>query len=77
MQIVFVLQKPGDAVLDIFNERADLAAMVSDPGLPAGLHSSRVDLAGLAPGVYFYKVTLKYSDGSVERLKAGKFLRIR
>lgn len=76
LQIVYSMAKPGSAELDVFNERGDLAAKLRDSKV-SGVQASRLDLIGFSAGVYFYRLFLRYDDGSSQALPPGKIVRIR
>jgi hypothetical protein len=74
--IGFAMEQAGVARIEIFNERADLAAVEELP-LAAGQQSVLLDARPLAAGVYFYRCILKYGDGTTKRLPPGKFMVIK
>ncbi len=70
--VVYDMTGPGRMKLILWNEAAEKVAEVTDTK-PAGNQSTPFSLAGLAPGVYFYSVTLSYDSGSTQKIRVQKF----
>lgn len=66
----------GQMDLKVFNENGELAADIQDRKA-SGIQVTAFDLSRLAPGVYYYVVTLSYDSGQSVRLKPHKFTVIR
>ncbi|HVZ80699.1 MAG TPA: NHL repeat-containing protein [bacterium] len=75
-KLAYFMAESGSMDLKIFNESGELAADVTDQK-PAGPQTTPFRSSALAPGVYFYSVTLSYGSGKSERLKSGKFIVVR
>lgn len=70
--VSYNMAQAGQVDLKIWNERAELAAHITDSE-PAGVQATPFSIAGFGPGVYFYALTLTYASGQVEKLGPKKF----
>ena len=71
--VSYNMAQPGAVDLRVWNEKAELAAHVTD-SKPAGVQETSFSISGFATGVYFYFLTLTYSSGQVEKLGPKKFV---
>ena len=63
---------PGLVNVRMYNEIGDLATELEERK-PAGLQSSIINIGALAPGVYYYRVTLTFDDGTTKQHDKRKF----
>ena len=61
----YALKRAMTVRLELYNQLGELVAEIGSGFEHAGLHSARLDMAGLAPGTYF--VRLSSSDAAVTR----------
>ena len=73
VQVVYQMEESGQVDVRVYQESGELATTVSDLR-PAGVQQSTVLLCVLAPGSYFYRVTLHYDSGRTVTLPTGRFL---
>jgi hypothetical protein len=73
VNIVYSMQDSGTASIRVYNAIGDLAASVQSGEELAGTQRSLISLDGFAPGIYLYKIVLKYDSGASESLAVQKF----
>jgi hypothetical protein len=66
------LKEPGRVFIRLFNESGDLVARLEEPH-DSGVWSTFLNTCSFSPGAYLFQVTIRYGDGSVEKLKQGWF----
>jgi len=71
-RMVFSMQEAGSATVRVYHEDGTLAARYSNRHA-AGLQVLPLGCV-FAPGMYFYRVTLHYESGLVEKPPAGWFV---
>ena len=76
MSIVFSMAGDGIAKVALFNSAGDLTGSIEE-SLPAGPQTVKADIAGYAPGAYFYAVSIRYGDGRREGQAVHKFAVVR
>jgi hypothetical protein len=67
------MQSAGTVTIKIYNEIGDLVDTIRDTRL-AGFQSSKVTVARMAPGLYFYIMTKHYNSGAKELFGMKKFV---
>jgi hypothetical protein len=65
--ILFELGKPADVVIEIFDVLGRNISSIEEKNLREGIHTMEYNAAGLASGVYFYRLSA-YSYGKEEML---------
>jgi hypothetical protein len=71
--IAYCMQSAGTVTIKIYNEIGDLVDTIRDTRL-AGFQSSKVTVARMAPGLYFYIMTKHYNSGAKELFGMKKFV---
>ncbi len=71
--VAYCMATSGNVTIRVYNEIGDLVNTVTD-SKPAGAHTSTVDTGRLAPGVYFYILSMKYDNGNSEKFSKKKFV---
>ncbi len=74
--LVYTLAGPASVKMTVWNEAAEEVAEVTDRK-GAGHQSTAFSLAGFAPGVYFYGLTLVDDSGRTRTFAPQKFAVIR
>ena len=74
--MAYFMAEAGKVQVRLWNENGDLAAAPSE-AQAAGYRCMRLDIKGYAPGIYYYRVVLRYDSGREERLRAGKLAILR
>lgn len=69
---VYAMREAGDVEIRVWNSAGDLVAQVFD-ARGAGTQQSSLRLNYFAPGVYYFRVSMRYASGSSESLSAQKF----
>lgn len=69
----YCMASAGDVNIRVYNVIGDLAAKIEDTKA-AGQHTSTLDTARLAPGVYLYILERNYTGGNKTRSKVKKFV---
>jgi len=67
------MKRPGRVHLRVWNAAAEKVAEVVEEK-PAGPQTSVLTVRDYAPGVYIYRVILRYDSGVVEKLSADRFV---
>jgi hypothetical protein len=67
------MQEAGVAEVRLYREDGILAARL-ERRHEAGLQTVPLGSCSFAPGMYLYRVVLKYDSGLVEKLKSGWFV---
>ncbi len=67
------MASPGNVTIRIYNEAGDLADEIDD-SKPAGLQTSQVSTGRMAPGVYYYLLSIRYDSGGSENQGVQKFV---
>ncbi|OGF45305.1 MAG: hypothetical protein A2231_11285 [Candidatus Firestonebacteria bacterium RIFOXYA2_FULL_40_8] len=70
--LAYCMTGPGLAKVTIYNEVGKLVYTLEE-GKAVGPQSSRIEVGNLAPGVYFYVLSMNYYDGTTARLAKRKF----
>jgi hypothetical protein len=71
-RIVFAMRSPGEAEVRVYHEDGTLVERMVRRR-PFGIQEEDLQTGRYAPGVYLYRVTLKYDTGFVEQLRSGWF----
>jgi hypothetical protein len=74
INIVYRMDGPGDARIRVFQAAGEPAAKAEERHNSGGVKRCTIPLAGFAPGVYFYKVDMRYDDGEHDKRPIGKFI---
>jgi hypothetical protein len=74
VHIVYRMDGPGQARIRVFQAAGDPAAMGEERHNSGGVKRCTVPVSGFAPGVYFYKVDMRYDDGRRDKRPVGKFI---
>lgn len=69
----YCMASAGNVKIRVYNVVGDLAVKVDDTK-SAGQHTSTIDTARLAPGVYLYILEREYNNGDKARSKVKKFV---
>lgn len=72
-KIVYSMQEEGRAEVRVYHEEGTLVVRLSNRHA-AGLQVVPLDPCTLAPGMYLYRVVLRYDSGLVEKLKSAWFV---
>lgn len=70
--MAYHMREGGACLVRVFHEGGKVVASFREEK-PAGPTFSRVNACPLAPGVYLYRLTLRYDSGTSEKL-SGKFV---
>jgi hypothetical protein len=65
-KITFYLEKPGYAVLKVFDIKGGLVKVLIDNRLNSGVHETEFNADELPGGIYFYKLEMLYDSGEPE-----------
>jgi hypothetical protein len=76
LRFYYALNTPGQVEIKIYNVLGELCDVVKDQKSTPGFHRTAWDLREAAPGIYFYKMSLKETTGTRE-LKVQKFVVIK
>jgi PKD repeat protein len=71
-EISYKLNIPAQVKLSIYNSHGQLINIIADGFHNAGLHKETIQRNGLAPGVYFFRMTIFNNDFEVQ--KNGKII---
>jgi hypothetical protein len=71
--IVYRMTGSGSVKIRVYNEAGDLVG-TADENNAAGLQTTRINTAGMAPGVYFYLLGINYDSGMSENQGLKKFV---
>jgi len=71
-KIVYAMRAPGTADIRVYHEDGTLAAHLEEHH-GFGLQVDLLRSCSFAPGVYLYRLTLRYDSGLVEKLGSGWF----
>jgi hypothetical protein len=74
IKFVYALKKPAEVTIYIYNFANKLAGKNVSTEAAGDNVSTEADIRKLPAGIYFYQITAKYTDGTSERLKPGKFM---
>jgi len=74
--IAYTMAEAGVVTIRVYNEAGELAATLEDRR-PAGVQTSMLRTADLAPGVYYYLLKRDYDSGASERARMQKFAVVR
>lgn len=69
----YCMASAGNVKIRVYNTIGDLAVKVDDTK-SSGQHTSTIDTARLAPGVYLYILEREYNNGDKARSKVKKFV---
>jgi hypothetical protein len=72
VNVVYTMKSPGQASVLVWNDRGDLVAKVQQEEL-AGVQKTKVPIGAFAPGVYLYRVDIRYAGGNEVRTDVNKF----
>lgn len=72
-RFAYLMAEPGTVTVRVYNAAGTLVATVEETA-PAGVQSSGLTTAGLAPGVYYYTLIRKYDSGSSDKADLAKFV---
>ena len=75
--LAYYMAQAGTARIRVWNETAELVAVLNDSNKGPGPQTSVLNLAGFSSGVYIYKVDLQYLGGTAESLAPQQFVVIR
>ena len=70
--IAYYMLVSGTVKIRIYNEIGDLVDTIVD-SKSSGAQASRVTVGSMAPGVYYYLITMEYDDGTAEKYSTRKF----
>jgi hypothetical protein len=73
VRIAYTMAEAGTVTIRIYNRAGELAATVEDTRA-AGVQSSALTTADLAPGVYYILLARKYGSGSSDKADVAKFV---
>jgi photosystem II stability/assembly factor-like uncharacterized protein len=65
-KITFYLEKPGYAVLKVFDIKGGLVKVLIDNRLNSGVHETEFNADELPGGIYFYRLEMLYDSGEPE-----------
>jgi len=71
--LCYSMTQSGKMELKIWNQNGEWVQTVTDQK-GAGIQKTLFSIAGCAPGVYFYQMTLTYPSGQTVKAKMGKFV---
>jgi hypothetical protein len=73
INLVYNMTSSGTVQAVLFDEAGDQVLNFSEPK-GEGLQTSTIYLCCLSPGLYFYRLTLTYDSGNLDKLRIGKIL---
>lgn len=72
--VVYRVHGPCQARVRVFQAAGEPACLVEQRHESAGVKSAEIPSEDFAPGIYIYKVDLKYDDGKRDKRPLGKFI---
>jgi hypothetical protein len=54
--LYFLMDQPGDAVIEVYNMNGQLVKRFVNQNFPQGMHQQKIDLDGMGPGLYLVKL---------------------
>ena len=72
-QVAYGLSGPGEVLIRVWNERADLVDEIRERKAAGGAQVTKLATRAYAPGVYLYRVMVSYDKGTSEAFAVSKF----